>query len=78
MSSMHHPARTAAGRKSFNMAQFLSGFAAWLGGVAFCIGFGVTAPTWVAAALTVPILAVSAASRVAARPVDPQPDPVAR
>ena len=34
-----------------------SGLSAWFGGVAFCIGFGINAPIWVAGALTVLSLA---------------------
>ena len=32
---------------------FAAGLSAWLGGVAFCIGFGISAPVWVAAVATV-------------------------
>jgi hypothetical protein len=38
-------------------ATVATGLSAWLGGVAFCIGFGIDAPIWVAGALTVLSLA---------------------
>ena len=38
-------------------ANVVSGLSAWLGGVAFCIGLGISAPVWVAGGLTVLSLA---------------------
>jgi predicted MFS family arabinose efflux permease len=40
-----------------NAVTLASGFSAWLGGVAFSIGFGINAPVWVAGAATVLSLA---------------------
>ena len=36
-----------------NALTLATGLSAWLGGVAFCIGFGVSAPVWVAGVVTV-------------------------
>jgi predicted MFS family arabinose efflux permease len=36
-----------------NAISLVTGLSAWLGGVAFCIGFGVSAPVWVAGVVTV-------------------------
>jgi predicted MFS family arabinose efflux permease len=36
-----------------NAVTIASGLSAWLGGVAFSIGFGISAPVWVAGAATV-------------------------
>jgi predicted MFS family arabinose efflux permease len=36
-----------------NVISLITGLSAWLGGVAFCIGFGVNAPVWVAGVVTV-------------------------
>jgi hypothetical protein len=59
-------AATAAA-KSQSMTTFLSGLAAWLGGVAFCFGSGLTGPRWVAAIVTVLSIAAVTLSRVCAR-----------
>jgi hypothetical protein len=55
-------ARTHAAprRQTMSTSRFAWGLSAWLGGLAFCIGFGVSAPAWVALALTV--LAAAAAT----------------
>ncbi len=44
-------------KKRTGQADIASGLSAWLGGVAFCIGFGIHAPIWVAGGLTVLSLA---------------------
>jgi hypothetical protein len=54
--------RRSAGDK---WASFASGLSAWLGGVAFSVGVGHWAPTWVAAALTVPSVALAAGTSAA-------------
>ena len=53
---MNIPARLTSA-KAISFATALS---AWLGGVAFCIGFRISAPVWVALILTVLNLAISA------------------
>jgi hypothetical protein len=65
MSVSHHMTPTA--EKSTRMSTFFGGLAAWLGGVAFCFGFGVTGPTWVAAVLTVLSAAAVGVSRAVAQ-----------
>jgi|KBSSwiStaDraftv2_1062776.scaffolds.fasta_scaffold26098_2 membrane protein implicated in regulation of membrane protease activity len=44
---------TAEKKRNVALSGFAGGLSAWLGGVAFCVGFGVVAPTWVALAVTV-------------------------
>jgi hypothetical protein len=45
--------------KSAAVGSFATGLSAWLGGIAFCFGFGITAPAWVAGPLTVLSVGVS-------------------
>jgi MFS transporter, DHA1 family, inner membrane transport protein len=58
---------------NLNAVSFAAGLSAWLGGAAFCIGFGITAPSWVALGLGVVALAITGlSSRVApSTPADP-------
>jgi MFS transporter, DHA1 family, inner membrane transport protein len=55
-----HAKNAAAG----NLA---TGLSAWLGGVAFCAGFGITAPAWVAGPLTVLSVGISVLYMTAGR-----------
>jgi membrane protein implicated in regulation of membrane protease activity len=57
---------SAPGR-SQNLTTFLNGLAAWLGGIAFCFGSGVTGPKWIAAILTVVSVAAATIARARAR-----------
>jgi hypothetical protein len=59
--SAHEDTSDAAAEKKRNVrvSSFAGGLSAWLGGIAFCVGFGVIAPAWGAIVLTV--LSVSAA-----------------
>ena len=50
---------TAEKKRNVALSSFAGGVSAWLGGVAFCVGFGVIAPAWGALVLTV--LSLSAA-----------------
>jgi DHA1 family inner membrane transport protein len=60
-------AEKAAAGKQLNAGSFATGLSAWLGGIAFCIGVGLTAPTYVAAGLTVLSVAISGLSFTARR-----------
>ena len=60
MTSSHTP-KDAARRAS--LSTFVGGLSAWLGGIAFCVGFGVSAPAWMALVLTVLSLAAGGLSR---------------
>jgi hypothetical protein len=51
--SEHVVSHSDADRTDQKLSRMASGLAAWLGGVAFCIGLGVSGPVWVAAVLTV-------------------------
>jgi predicted MFS family arabinose efflux permease len=55
----HHKAAVDDKSKGI-MVNIASGLSAWLGGVAFCAGVGLTAPTWVAAPLTVLSVGIAA------------------
>ena len=49
-------------RKRFSRANAITvvtGLSAWLAGVGFCVGLGITAPVWVAAIVTVLSIALS-------------------
>ena len=50
-----------------------NGFAAFLSGVAFCLGLGMSAPVWVAAAMTVLSIAIATVARVQGRRNVPVP-----
>jgi hypothetical protein len=39
-------------KRTVALSSFAGGLSAWVGGVAFCVGMGVAAPTWVALPLT--------------------------
>jgi hypothetical protein len=58
---------SAEQKRDVALASFAGGLSAWLGGVAFCIGFGVTAPGWVALVLTVFAATAAGVSRIVAR-----------
>ena len=60
---------SAAAERKRNVAlsSFAGGLSAWLGGVAFCVGFGVTAPGWVALVVTVLAVAATNVSRALLR-----------
>jgi membrane protein implicated in regulation of membrane protease activity len=60
MTNSHTPTR--AGRRA-SLSTFVGGLSAWLGGVAFCVGFGVSAPAWMALVLTVLSVAAAGLSR---------------
>jgi predicted MFS family arabinose efflux permease len=66
MDTTSNPKRTA-------QAKFASGLSAWFGGVAFSIGFGISAPVWMAGGLTVLSLAFA---WLAARASGSRNDPV--
>jgi hypothetical protein len=53
--------------KPAGKGEFASKLSAWFGGVAFCIGFGVSAPVWVAGGLTVLSLALAGLGARASR-----------
>lgn len=65
-------------KRNVRLSSFAGGLSAWLGGAAFCIGFGITAPSWVALILTVAVLAAGKVSQVLlrrnARIADPAAD----
>jgi hypothetical protein len=50
---------TALRKRNVALSGFAGGLSAWVGGVAFCVGVGLAAPTWIALPLTV--LSVTAA-----------------
>ena len=56
-----HETRAAADK----WASFATGLSAWLGGVAFSVGFGHWAPMWVAGALTIPSVGLAAGTSAA-------------
>ena len=60
---------SAAAEKKRNVAlsSFAGGLSAWLGGVAFCVGFGVTAPGSVALVVTVLAVVATTVSRALLR-----------
>jgi len=59
--------RAAAEKRGVKLSTFTGGLSAWLGGVAFCVGFGLAAPTWVALPLTVGSAAAAGVSRALVR-----------
>ena len=58
---------TAEKKRNVRLSSFAGGLSAWLGGVAFCVGFGVIAPGWGAGVLTVFSLAAAWVSRTLLR-----------
>ena len=69
---MSHTARgaetgAAARKRGVRLSTFAGGLSAWVGGVAFCVGFGLAAPTWVALPLTVVSAAAGGVSRTLER-----------
>ena len=56
---MQHASQSKRFINPANAVTFIAGLSAWLGGIAFCIGFGVDAPVWVAAVVTVLSVAFS-------------------
>jgi hypothetical protein len=66
MSTSHRAAGHAAPSEQ-KISTAATGLAAWLGGVAFCVGLGVSGPTWLAAVLTVLSMALVAVGVVRAR-----------
>jgi hypothetical protein len=60
MSNPTAKTHAAPRRQTMSLSRFAWGLSAWFGGLAFCFGFGVTAPSWVALVLTV--LAAGAAT----------------
>jgi hypothetical protein len=64
-------------KRNVRLSSFAGGLSAWLGGVAFCIGFGITAPSWVALILTVLILTAAKVSHALLRRNAPIADPAA-
>ena len=77
-SSSHpeHRSRDAVAerKRDVKISSFAGGLSAWLGGVAFCVGFGVSAPSWVALILTVFILAAGKVSHAVLRRNPPLTD----
>jgi hypothetical protein len=70
--SKHNPSPSHVGdavayTPNTSLSTFATGLAAWLGGVAFCVGVGVSAPVWVAGVLTMLSMAIVAAGAVRAR-----------
>ena len=53
--------------RSVALSSFAGGLSAWAGGVAFCVGVGVAAPTWVALPLTVVSVTAAGLSRTLVR-----------
>jgi membrane protein implicated in regulation of membrane protease activity len=69
---------TAEKKRNVALSSFAGGLSAWLGGVAFCVGFGVTAPGWVALVVTVLAVAATNVSRALVRRNARIADPPAR
>ena len=58
---------TASKKRTVAVSSVAGGLSAWLGGVAFCVGVGVAAPTWVALPLTVLSVTAGGLSRALVR-----------